>query len=266
VSTGPAYEAIQAVGEDAVYDFAVEHARERVRDGLPLRAEINVDGFLARKPVVADTGTAAAWPDAGFLAVPEATPEVQRLYDEDLEGVGYVMNVSRLWAQLPAAQDTLFDLLGQATRAGGLSLRQRGILVTACASTLGDSYCSLAWGKKLAENADPGLAGSVLSGVDGPLDPQERALAAWARQVTRDPNGTSAEDIQALRAAGFDDGQIFAVTLFVSLRLAFSTVNDALGVLPDAELGSSAPGPVRDAVTYGRPVGTGEGEPAPGRP
>jgi len=49
-STGPAYEAIQNVGEDAFRRAALEQARQQVRDGVPLRAEINVVGFLARKP------------------------------------------------------------------------------------------------------------------------------------------------------------------------------------------------------------------------
>ena len=49
-STGPAYEAIQSVGEQAFHDAAVDAAREHVRDGLPLRAEINVIGYLARRP------------------------------------------------------------------------------------------------------------------------------------------------------------------------------------------------------------------------
>jgi SAM-dependent methyltransferase len=49
-SSGPAYEAIQNVGEQAFHDAAVEQAREHLRDGLPLRAEINVVGYLARKP------------------------------------------------------------------------------------------------------------------------------------------------------------------------------------------------------------------------
>jgi SAM-dependent methyltransferase len=48
-STGPAYEAIQNVGEDAFHEAAVEHAREHIHEGLPLRAEINVVGYLARK-------------------------------------------------------------------------------------------------------------------------------------------------------------------------------------------------------------------------
>lgn len=48
-STGPAYEAIQNVGEQAFLDEAVAHARQFVRDGLPLRAEIAVTGYLARR-------------------------------------------------------------------------------------------------------------------------------------------------------------------------------------------------------------------------
>jgi SAM-dependent methyltransferase len=48
-STGPAYEAILNVGEDTFHRAAVEEARQHVRDGLPLRAEINVVGYVGRK-------------------------------------------------------------------------------------------------------------------------------------------------------------------------------------------------------------------------
>jgi SAM-dependent methyltransferase len=49
-ATGPAYEAIQNVGEAEFHRAAVAEAQEHLRDGLPLRAEINVVGYLARKP------------------------------------------------------------------------------------------------------------------------------------------------------------------------------------------------------------------------
>jgi SAM-dependent methyltransferase len=49
-STGPAYEAIQNVGEEAFCDAALEQARQQAQEGVPLRAEINVVGYLARKP------------------------------------------------------------------------------------------------------------------------------------------------------------------------------------------------------------------------
>jgi uncharacterized peroxidase-related enzyme len=189
----------------------------------------------------------------GFLTVPDITPEGQRLLDEDIEELGYVMNVSRLWAYQPATMTGLFNLLRQANAIDHLSLRQRQILVVACASAFGDSYCSLAWGSKLAKASDVDTAAGVLRGSDDDLSASEQVMARWARKVARDPNRTTAEDVHALRDAGFSDSQIFTITVFVALRLAFSTVNDALGLPPDAELRSTAPAVVLDAVTVGRP-------------
>jgi len=189
----------------------------------------------------------------GFLEEPEASAQVQELFDEDLAEDGYVSNVSRLWAHQPDTLRQLFALMSDAFGASGLSIRQRGILVTA-ASALGDSYCSLAWGGKLAAAADPALAAGVLTADDAGLTEQEKAIADWARTVASDPNATTPADIQALRDRGLDDGQIFAITAFVALRLAFSTVNDSLGAQPDAELARSLPAEVREAVTYGRPT------------
>jgi alkylhydroperoxidase family enzyme len=189
-----------------------------------------------------------------FLEVPELSADVQRLYNDNVEQVGFVMNLSRLWAHHPNLHGGLVDLMGQAAGAGSLTFRQRAILVAACAAALGDAYCSLAWGKRLADVAGAGVAGSVLRGDDDRLDLTERALARWARKITRDPNSTEAHDIQSLRKAGYDDPQILAITVYVVLRIAFSTVNDALGARPDRELSETAPVSVRDAVTYGRSV------------
>ena len=193
----------------------------------------------------------------GFLSVPDQTAEAQSLFDEDVSELGYVMNSSRLWAYQPGTVTGIFDLTREATSANRLSVRQRGILVSACASTLGDSYCSLAWGSKLAHVSDAQTASGVLRGQDDALSPAELAMAVWARKVARDPNRTSAADVQELRDAGFSDSQIFAITVFVALRIAFSTVNDALGVCPDAALRSTAPQEVLDAVTFGRPIDSG---------
>jgi SAM-dependent methyltransferase len=48
-STGPAYEAIRVVGENAFREAAVRGAKQHVRAGLPLRAVINVIGYVGRK-------------------------------------------------------------------------------------------------------------------------------------------------------------------------------------------------------------------------
>ena len=242
-STGPAFEAIQAVGEEAFLQAAVELARERVRDGLPLRAPIRLVGYVATKP--ADRARRQAlgaaprlWGRAvdraaGFLGAAPDTPDARELFDDDLQGVGYVTNMSRLWAHLPAALEELSDLMDRRPGPGRSLSAQRAVLVSATASALGDSYCSLAWGNKLAEAAGPDVAAAVIRGtIDG-----TRWCRAGARPVGpaggQDPNAIVAGDVQALRDAGFDDQQIFAITSFVALRLAFSTVNDALGRTPD---------------------------------
>jgi alkylhydroperoxidase family enzyme len=128
------------------------------------------------------------------------------------------------------------------------------VLVTAAASALGDSYCSMAWGKKLAAAAGPDVAAGVIRGGADGLDLADQALARWARLVATGPSAISAEDVQALRDVGFDDTQVFAITAFVALRLAFSTVNDALGAVPDNELRASTPEEVVSAIVFGRPV------------
>ncbi|MBB2986051.1 carboxymuconolactone decarboxylase family protein [Terracoccus luteus] len=194
---------------------------------------------------------------ATHLQEPDVDDAVEALYAADLRDDGYVMNLTRVWAHDPATQPALFELVGAAARLAGLDLRERGLLVTAMAATLGDAYCSLAWGARLAEEVGPASVASVLTGADDPdLDARGLALVRWARVVTRDPNSTTVADVDALRAAGFDDQQVFGLTLFVALRQAFSTVNDALGARPDRQLVEAAPEDVRAAVTFGRPPAT----------
>lgn len=194
--------------------------------------------------------------DAPSFLGPATSPEAEALADGDRAGLGYVMNVNRMWGHQAKIHDDLFAVVQQAVDAAELTLRDRGILITTMASTIGDSYCSLAWGGKLAGEADPGVAAAVLRGDDSGLDERERALAAWSRKVSADANATSPADLDDLRAAGYDDAQLLAITTFVALRAAFSTINDALGARPDAELVERLPAPVLDAVAYGRPPAT----------
>ena len=81
------------------------------------------------------------------------------------------------------------------------------------------------------------------------LRPRPCALGTRRRV---DPNGITAADLEPLRRAGFDDRQIFAITTFVALRLAFSTINDALGAQPDRQLVDDAPAVVREGISSGR--------------
>lgn len=192
--------------------------------------------------------TLIEWP------TPDASAE--ETFAEDQAELGFVMNASRLWAYQPDLHRHLFGMLSNLVNQHGLTFRERGILVAACASTLGDSYCSVAWGTKLAGVTDAHTAAGVLRGDDPGLSPAEHTLAEWARKLARDPNSTTPTDIQSLHEAGWTDAQIFGITAFVALRIAFSTINDALGAQPDAGYRTVAPRPVLDAITYGRPLET----------
>ena len=188
-----------------------------------------------------------------FLPQPKTTDAVERMYKSSQASQGFVMNLTAAWAWRPDVFESFAALRTQLTSSSGLSKRDQAVIVCATASQLRDSYCSLAWGKTLATEAGAGAAAAVLKGDhDAALTARDRALAAWARKVVADPNGTTSSDIEALRSADLDDRTIFEATAFAAFRLAFSTVNDALGANPDPELVDTAPVEVRSAVTYGR--------------
>jgi uncharacterized peroxidase-related enzyme len=190
-----------------------------------------------------------------FLTDPPPSPQANATHDAAREGDGYVANFVRLWCWRPDLFTSFVDLRLALMSSTTLTDREQAIVVTATVSAFGDSYCSLAWGSKLAKLAGADAAGGVIAGdIPGELSEREAALCDWCRAVVRDPMTTTREQVASLREAGFDDREIFEATLLLGLRLAFSTVNDSLGAQPDRQLAEAVPAPVRDAVTFGRPA------------
>jgi uncharacterized protein YciW len=191
-----------------------------------------------------------------FLDHAPPSASVDRLVASDLESDGYVMNLTRLWSWRPDVADAFVDtrdvLLGDCE----LTPADVALLVAATAAARADSYCSLAWGRRLAEHIGPEAAASVVGGGLEGLDERARTLTTWARHVVADPNATTPTDVQGLRDVGLSDRAIFEATAHIAFRLAFSTVNDALGAAPDAQAAEAAPEAVRRAVTFGRPPDT----------
>ncbi|WBB68426.1 hypothetical protein [Micromonospora sp. WMMD812] len=191
---------------------------------------------------------------AAFLADPPPSPAVTAAYEADLASDGYVNNLTRVWCRRPDVLASFQAVRTDLLAASRLSAREVAVMVAATAATLGDAYCALAWGSRLAELTDEAIAARVLRGVDSDLTEREAALAGWSRQVVEDPNSTTESDVDRLRTAGLDDQEIFEATTWIAFRLAFSTVNDALGARPDTQLADKAPPAVRDAVAHGRPA------------
>jgi uncharacterized peroxidase-related enzyme len=189
-----------------------------------------------------------------FLEEPPASDDREAMYEADRQEDGFVNNHTRLWSWRPDLRSAFLALRSSLMRASDLTDRDWAILVTATASELRDSYCSLAWGARLAQLGDDETAAEVLAARPAPaLSEREAALREWARRVVRDANATTKADVERLRAVGLGDREVFEATAFIAFRLAFSTINDALGALPDKQLADAAPPPVRAAVDYGRP-------------
>lgn len=189
-----------------------------------------------------------------FLAHPPRSDDTESAYAVDRAEEGYVHNYTRLWSWRPGLWDAFGKLREELMGASALSDRDWAVLLAGTVAQLGDSYCSLAWAPRLAERLGAEASAQLLAGRPAPaLSERETALAEWARQVVRDPNATSGGDVARLREAGLDDREIFEATAFVAFRLALSTINDALGAQPDAQMAGEAAPEIRDVVTYGRP-------------
>ncbi len=223
-STGPGYEAIQKLGADDFHDRCVHIANDHLRDGLPLRAEIDCVGFTAHVPRVAR--------EEMVLGVAQETVEASKMALEDVEALGFVTNATKAWMHEPAAFELLFAAIGISACEAGLSIAERGAAIIAAALVAGDTYCPLAWGEKLGQATTPELSASVLLGTDDLLDERSRVIVEWSRTVAAGELTTAAH-IDRLRDVGFTKAEIVHLTQFIALRVAFTRINGALGAFPE---------------------------------
>ena len=188
-----------------------------------------------------------------FIEAPPPSGETERVYKSSADAQGFVMNLTRAWAWRPDVFEGFAALRNQLTNASTLSRRDQAVIVCATAAQLGDSYCCYAWGRTLVQEGGPESAAAIIKATDSDaLTRRDRALAAWARKVAAAPNATSDADVESLRQEGFSERDIFEATAFIAFRLAFSMVNDALGVQPDWQLAETAHPAVGQAITFGR--------------
>jgi uncharacterized peroxidase-related enzyme/YbgC/YbaW family acyl-CoA thioester hydrolase len=206
---------------------------------------------LLRRPVHAQPVDRTA----AFLGDPPETAAVGAVYGADVTSDGYLNNSTRVWCWRPDLLASFQTLRADLLAESSLAPREVAVIVAATAAARGDAYCALAWGSRLAELSDEATAARVLQGRHANLSDREAALADWSRQVVHDPNATTRDDVMRLRDTGFSEREIFEATAWTAFRMAFSTINGALGATPDPQLVENAPRLVREAVTFGRPVG-----------
>lgn len=102
-----------------------------------------------------------------FIAAPEPSEATNRLLEASEHPDGFVMNLTRVWAWRPDVHDGFAALRGQLTSNSSLTKRDQAVIVCATAAGLGDSYCCLAWGRTLFQEAGATAAAAVIGGGEG---------------------------------------------------------------------------------------------------
>jgi uncharacterized peroxidase-related enzyme len=133
----------------------------------------------------------------------------------------------------------------------GMDRRRYELVSIAAARALTSSYCALAHANAALEL---GVASAEEVGDPASLPPVEQAIVAFAEKVVRDATSVSQEDVDALRAHGLSDQDVFDVVAATTARCFFAKTLDAVGAQPDASLAELEPSALREQLTVGRPI------------
>ena len=162
------------------------------------------------------------------LAIPasiEAAPAAAR---PSLEAVkkqlGSVPNLFRLVANSPAALEGYLGLNG-ALGKGQLDARTRERIALAVAEQNRCDYCLSAHsylGSNLAKLDDAEIAANRAGGSH---DARAAAAVRFATRIVRERGHVTDGDLEAVKAAGYDDAQVLEIVLHVALNTLTNYVN-----------------------------------------
>lgn len=171
----------------------------------------------------------------------ESTGKVRRLLDGVKNKLGMTPNMMKTMAQSPAVLEAYLDFSG-ALAAGTLDagLREQIALVSAEVNSCG--YCASA---HTAIGKMVGLDdGAILAARNGQSsDAKTDAALKFARNVIMHRGDVSDADVQAVRNAGFSDGEIGEIVAGVALNIFtnyFNVIARTEIDFPKVEMGLAA--------------------------
>jgi uncharacterized peroxidase-related enzyme len=153
------------------------------------------------------------------------------LLDQIHGAFGATPNMFRAVANSPAALASMWGAFG-ALGGGTLGAKLGEQIAVAIADINDCEYCLAAHtvlGRKAGATADE-MAAAQAGHAD---DPKTAAALAFATRVVRQRAKVNAADVDALRHAGFDDGQVMEIMAHVALNLFTNYVNVAFAVPVD---------------------------------
>lgn len=184
----------------------------------------------------------------GHVPYDEATGRLRTLYDRVTGPGGNVDNIMLAHSLRPHSMEGHMALYKHVLHHGSNTvpkwfLETIGVAVSlwnGCAYCVEHHFAGLC--RLLGDDARAGAIRAALEAdMPPPLTGPEIAALAYASKLTREPVAMAMADVDALRAAGWDDGQIleinqvaayFAYANRTVLGLGISTEGDVLGLSP----------------------------------
>lgn len=159
---------------------------------------------------------------ASVEAAPKASQEMLNAVNKQL---GVVPNLFRMVSTSPAALEGYLSLSG-ALGKGTLPAPTRERIALAVAELNGCSYCLSAHtylGKNLA-NLDE--AEMIANRNGSSKDAKADAAVKFAAKIVKERGHLQSKDVEAVKQAGYDDGQIIEIVLHVALNTWTNYINE----------------------------------------
>ncbi|MFO0344688.1 MAG: carboxymuconolactone decarboxylase family protein [Labrys sp. (in: a-proteobacteria)] len=146
--------------------------------------------------------------------------------------LGSVPNLFRVVANSPAALEGYLQMSGALDK-GTLPAKTRERIALAVAEINGCNYCLAA--HSYIASAFHGLdAGEIAANRSGQsADPKADAAVRFAARVVRERGHVAAGEVESLRHAGYDDGQIVEIVQHVALNTWTNYLNEVAGTVVD---------------------------------
>jgi uncharacterized peroxidase-related enzyme len=167
----------------------------------------------------------------------DATGAVRDMYDADLKTDGYVATDTRLFSLQPEVYAAWIALSRSIRKS--MRLRRYELITVAAARALGCRACVSGHSALLIRQGlvtREQMAAIVRDFRRAGLDPVEVALMELGEKVALDAHAVTAGDVEALRAMGLQDDEIFGAVLAAAARAFYSKSLEAMGTPANPEL------------------------------
>ncbi len=176
-----------------------------------------------------------------WLRVPdesELPDEVKELYAKPLEKLGFVPNVLRNYALRPShllGWNTHYEELMRGE--SGLTKAHREMIAVVVSATNRCHYCIVSHSAALRKlTGDPALVDRLASNYKyAELEAKERAMLDFAVKLSEESYRCGPEDVEALRAAGWSDEDVFDIAETAGMFNMTNRLASGLGWLPNPE-------------------------------